>query len=354
MKQEKVKVIIEKVGRIWVQAKDTRYNNKMVKIELNENFTKEYAKEHIGKELELDCKIEFKERYIGGYEVIMYPINLQKIAEEKKKLEYKELKNKILGSISKWTKEKAEEGILYVSKFVKENIEKLTEEDKKEVKDLIKSYERKIEEIFYHIEDFSSYEEIEFLKVGDIVQHRITGKYGVVIKASKSFKVSQADVEDGFHAWGTRYATETICRVLDEEDSRVQEFKEKKMKKNVVVEVKDETVEFLKEFKEEFSIKNEIEFSAEEKEILKNKDKIRISGKEIWIIEKNGGFGQVIVIEEKAIWHITNNTGDGDNWEINYLESQTAEGYGYKLEKTNKRLEMIEKYIKIKNPLIID
>ena len=91
MKQEKVKVVIEKIGRIWIQAKDVRYNGKTVKIQINENFTKEYAKENIGKELEFDCKIEFKEKYVGGYEVIMYPINLEKVNEAKKIREYSEI-----------------------------------------------------------------------------------------------------------------------------------------------------------------------------------------------------------------------------------------------------------------------
>lgn len=353
MKQEKVKVIIEKVGRIWVQAKDVRYNNKAVKIEINKNFTKEIAKESIGKEIELDCNIDFIRKYTSGYDVIMYPINLKEVQEKQKVKEYKELKNKVFNSINKWTKEKAEEGIFYVSKFVKENIKKLEKEDRETAENLIRKYEKQTKkETFYYTEDFSSYDDVKKLEKGTIVRH-ITGEYGIVIKTSRSYKVSQADVEDGFHAWGTKYATETLCEVLSEDDARVKEFIANE-KKEIIEENKIKRDDFFKTFAEEFSIENEVEFSQEEKEILKNKGTIKLSGKEVWIIEKNGGFGQVIVIEEKAIWYITNNTGDGDNWEINYLKSQTAEGYGYKLERTNKRLEMIERYIKIKNPLIID
>lgn len=346
MKQEKVKVVIEKIGRIWIQAKDVRYNGKTVKIQINENFTKEYAKENIGKELEFDCKIEFKEKYVGGYEVIMYPINLEKVNEAKKIREYSELKNKIVHSIEKWTKEKAENGVFYVSKFVRENIEKLKEEDKKEVKDLIKKYETKVENnTFYYVEDFADYEDVEILQVGKIVKHKISGQYGIVIKSSKAYRVSQADVEDGFHAWGTKYATETLCKVLDETDVRVQAMiKEEAKKIEEVVESKNETKEFLQAFESEFSIENKIEFSEDEKQFLMKNSKIKLSGEEIWVIEKNNGFGKAIIVEKSYIWVIINNTGDGDNWDINFLISQTGEGYGYKLEKTNKRLDMLDKF----------
>lgn len=350
MKQEKVKVIIEKVGRIWIQAKDVRYNNKAVKIEINENFNKEMAKESIGKEIELDCNIDFIRKYTSGYDVIMYPINLKEVQAKQKAKEYQELKNKIFNSINKWTKEKAAEGIFYVSKFVRENLNKLEKEDKETAEILITQYEkeskRKAEkETFYYIEDFSNYDDIKKLEKGTIVRH-ITGKYGVVIKASRSYKVSQADVEDGFHAWGTEYATETLCEVLSEDDARVKEFIANETKE-IVEENKIEKDDFLKTFAEEFSIENKVEFSQEEKEIMKN-EKIKLTGEEVWEIEKINGFGKVFIIEENYIWYITNNTGDGDNWDLNFIESETSEGYGYKLLKTEKRIALIERFKKLK------
>ena len=78
MKLEKSKKLeIKKVGRKYVEAVDIAFNGKKVKIVMNDNFTKEMAKGNLNKIIELNVNVEFKE-------VILYPVDLEKISREAK------------------------------------------------------------------------------------------------------------------------------------------------------------------------------------------------------------------------------------------------------------------------------
>ena len=65
-KSKKLEII--KIGRIYVEAKDLDYNGKKVKIVMNDNFTKEMAKENLNKVIELNVNVEFKE-------AILHPVS---------------------------------------------------------------------------------------------------------------------------------------------------------------------------------------------------------------------------------------------------------------------------------------
>ncbi len=284
-KIKNAKVKIEKVGRIWVHATNPEYNNKAVKIQINEFFTKDFAKENIGKEVELTCKVIIEEGYMG-YNVIMYPIlksqqeeleiisayefikeNLhwtkksaedgkfyitpkvkekmemlkgtykeeieiilseyKKIAEEKNK---KIIAQKIKSSILKWTAEKAEAGEFYISGFVKENLEKINTEDREEIEKMLSKYKKIAEENapFY----YNFYPDIYLSKdecqkyIGEVVE--INGRYGIVKKAY-CYKIQGE--EECRHPWGSEYTVEMKCEPIPETDDRVIEYKIEKEKK---------------------------------------------------------------------------------------------------------------------------
>ena len=408
-KIKNVKIKIEKVGRIWVHATNPEYNNKAVKLQINEFFTKDFAKENIGKEVELTCKVIIEEGYMG-YNVVMYPIlknqqeelemisayefikeNLywtkksaeegkfyitpkvkekmnilkgiykeeiekilseyKKIAEERNK---KIIAQKIKSSILKWTAEKANFGEFYISGFVKENLEKVNIEDREEIDEILSKYKRIAEENapFY----YNFYPEIYLTKeecqkyIGDVIEKN--GKYGIVKKAY-CYKIQGE--EECRHPWGSEYTVEMKCEPIPETDDRVIEYKIEKERKNAEIKKENEYRQkinsFVENFKKEFSEKNSVEFSKEEKNLIKKGEQIKINGEEVWLTSSDGiihGRGKFLKITENYIWVITNNGGDGDRWDVNFIYTGGAGGYGYKIQKTEKRMEMIEKFKKLK------
>lgn len=408
-KIKNAKVKIEKVGRIWVHATNPEYNNKAVKIQINEFFTKDFAKENIGKEVELTCKVIIEEGYMG-YNVIMYPIlksqqeeleivsayefikeNLhwtkksaedgkfyitpkvkekmemlkgtykeeieiilseyKKIAEEKNK---KIIAQKIKSSLLKWTAEKAEAGEFYISGFVKENLEKINTEDREEVEKMLSKYKKIAEENapFYYnfyLDIYLSKEECQKY-IGEVVE--INGRYGIVKKAY-CYKIQGE--EECRHPWGSEYTVEMKCEPIPETDDRVIEYKIEKEKKQLETEkeneYKQEVNSFIQEFKKEFSEEKSIEFSDEEKKLIEAGKQIKIQGEEIWLTSSDGilhGRGKFLKIAENSIWVVTNNGGDGDMWNLNFIYTGGAGGYGYKIQKTERRMEMIKKFKELK------
>ena len=100
MKIEKNKKLeIKKVGRKYVEAADIAFNGKKVKIVMNDNFTKEMAKESVDKIIELDVNVEFKNNsYMNYTEIILHPVNLEKLSKEaKEKATLKEIESKKKG-----------------------------------------------------------------------------------------------------------------------------------------------------------------------------------------------------------------------------------------------------------------
>lgn len=408
-KIKNAKVKIEKVGRIWVHATNPEYNNKAVKIQINEFFTKDFAKENIGKEVELTCKVIIEEGYMG-YNVIMYPIlksqqeeleiisayefikeNLhwtkksaedgkfyitpkvkekmemlkgtykeeieiilseyKKIAEEKNK---KIIAQKIKSSILKWTAEKAEAGEFYISGFVKENLEKINTEDREEIEKMLSKYKKIAEENapFY----YNFYPDIYLSKdecqkyIGEVVE--INGRYGIVKKAY-CYKIQGE--EECRHPWASEYTVEMKCEPIPETDDRVIEYKIEKEKRQLEIEkeneYKQEVNSFIQEFKKEFSEEKSIEFSDEEKKLIEAGKQIKIQGEKIWLTSSDGilhGGGKFLKITENSIWVVTNNGGDGDMWDLNFIYTGGAGGYGYKIQKTERRMEMIKKFKELK------
>ena len=100
MKVEKSKKLeIKKVGRKYVEAVDIAFNGKKVKIVMNDNFTKEMAKGNLNKVIELNVNVEFKNNsYMNYTEVILHPVDLEKISREaKEKATLKEIESKKKG-----------------------------------------------------------------------------------------------------------------------------------------------------------------------------------------------------------------------------------------------------------------
>lgn len=407
IKNTKVKIL--KVGRIWVHATNPEYNNKIVKIQINEFFTKEFAKVNVGKEIELTCKIILEKGYVG-YDVIMYPISksqqqeienvvtyefikenlhwtkkaaengkfyltpkvkekmeilkgtykeeieeilsdYKKLAEEKNK---KIIVQKIKSSILKWTAEKAEYGEYYISNFVKENLEKISVEDKEEIEKMLLKYKERAKENvpFYYnlyLDIYLSKEECQKY-IGNIIEKN--GRYGIVKKAY-CYKVKD---EDSYLHSLSAYTVEMKCKQLFENDERVILYKKEKedklRKEEKEIERNKIINEFVKEFKEEFSNKNKIDFSSEEKEIINSGGELKITGEEIWLTNSyNGivyGTGKFLKITESYIWIINNNGADGAFWGMNFIYTGGAGGYGYKIEKTEKRIKLIEKLKELK------
>ena len=100
MKLEKSKKLeIKKVGSKYVEAVDIAFNGKKVKIVMNDNFTKEMAKGNLDKVIELNVNVEFKNNsYMNYTEVILHPVDLEKISREaKEKATLKEIESKKKG-----------------------------------------------------------------------------------------------------------------------------------------------------------------------------------------------------------------------------------------------------------------
>lgn len=100
MKLEKSKKLeIKKVGRKYVEAVDIAFNGKKIKIVMNDNFTKEMAKGNLDKVIELNVNVEFKNNsYMNYTEVILHPVDLEKISREaKEKATLKEIESKKKG-----------------------------------------------------------------------------------------------------------------------------------------------------------------------------------------------------------------------------------------------------------------
>lgn len=157
MKLEKAKKVkIKKVGRKYVEAVDIAFNGKKVKIVINDNFTKEMAKGNLDKVIELNVNVEFKNNsYMNYTEVILHPVDLEKISREAKE-------KAILNEIAKMRKgidtmlyyvEKAynedrtyQNGIDVINCNLKE-IEKLSKEDETSYIEKIKAELKSLEVI---------------------------------------------------------------------------------------------------------------------------------------------------------------------------------------------------------------
>lgn len=417
---KKVKVKIEKIGRTWVQAKDLNYNEKAVKVEMNEFFTKEFAKENIGKTVELYCKVKTKKGYVTGYDITMYPIeqlddnedyksteaynyikkklhwtedaakegkfyiapkakeNLPLLkGEEKEEIEklldeYKEKANKnksriltkkIKESIKKWTSEKAYEGKYYVSSFVEENIDNLQEEDREEIDGLLKHYKEIAEENtpFICNSYLDCYVDKDYCKqyIGEIKE--LNGKYGIVKKAY-CYRIKGED--ECLHPWGAKYTIQMECTPLYETDKRVIKYKKeqeekatlKAVEKRIAAERQKAIDDLTAEFKAEFSKDNEVPLSEEELELKNNNKEIHLTGEIVWLNGRSAyayGKGKYLQIEDEYIWIVTNNGGDGDMWTLNFIHTGGAGAYGYKVLKTEKRMQLIEKLKELETEIMI-
>lgn len=347
-KIKNAKVKIEKVGRIWVHATNPEYNNKAVKIQINEFFTKDFAKENIGKEVELTCKVIIEEGYMG-YNVIMYPI----LKSQQEELEiisaYEFIKENL-----HWTKKSAEDGKFYITPKVKEKMEMLKGTYKEEIEIILSEYKKIAEENapFY----YNFYPDIYLSKdecqkyIGEVVE--INGRYGIVKKAY-CYKIQGE--EECRHPWASEYTVEMKCEPIPETDDRVIEYKIEKEKRQLEIEkeneYKQEVNSFIQEFKKEFSEEKSIEFSDEEKKLIEAGKQIKIQGEKIWLTSSDGilhGGGKFLKITENSIWVVTNNGGDGDMWDLNFIYTGGAGGYGYKIQKTERRMEMIKKFKELK------
>ena len=113
MKLEKnKKVKLNKIGRLYVEAEDLTYNGKKIRIKMNENFTKDFAKQHLGNIIELNAYIEFEEKN-GYWKITLHPVDLEKISKEKKE-------KAILNEIAKMRKG-IDTMLYYVEKAYKED-----------------------------------------------------------------------------------------------------------------------------------------------------------------------------------------------------------------------------------------
>ena len=77
MKLKSKKLEIKKIGRKYVEAVDIAFNGKKVKIVMNDNFTKEMAKENLNKIIKLNVNVEFKE-------AILHPVDKEKATLKEK------------------------------------------------------------------------------------------------------------------------------------------------------------------------------------------------------------------------------------------------------------------------------
>jgi hypothetical protein len=160
MKLEKSKKLeIKKVGRKYAEATDPAYNGKKVKIVMNDNFTKEMAKGNLDKVIELNVNVEFKNNsYMNYTEVILYPVDLEKISREaKEKATLKEIESKkkgidtMLYYVKKYSVEgkKYQNGIDVINDNLKE-IERLSKNNDfdyiEKIKSELKSLELSAEE----------------------------------------------------------------------------------------------------------------------------------------------------------------------------------------------------------------
>lgn len=137
MKLEKnKKVKLNKIGRLYVEAEDLAYNGEKIRIKMNENFTKDFAKENLDKVVELDVYVEFEEKN-GYWKITLHPVDLKKIEKEKEEkailFEIDKMKkgiNTMLYYVEKAYKEDRtyQNGIDVINNNLKE-IEKLSKKD---------------------------------------------------------------------------------------------------------------------------------------------------------------------------------------------------------------------------------
>ena len=134
MKIEKNKKLeIKKVGRKYVEAVDIAFNGKKVKIVMNDNFTKEMAKGNLDKVIELNVNVEFKNNsYMNYTEVILHPVDLEKISREAKEIESKK---KGIDTMLYYVKKYSVEGKKY------QNGIDVINDNLKEIERLSKNYE---------------------------------------------------------------------------------------------------------------------------------------------------------------------------------------------------------------------
>ena len=155
MKIEKNKKLeIKKVGRKYVEAVDIAFNGKKVKIVMNENFTKETAKENLNKVIEINVNVEFKNNsYMGYTEIILHPVHLEKISREStEKATLKEIDSKkkgidtMLYYVKKYSVEgkKYQNGIYVINDNLKE-IERLSKNNESDYIEKIKSELKSLE-----------------------------------------------------------------------------------------------------------------------------------------------------------------------------------------------------------------
>lgn len=155
MKLEKSKKLeIKKVGRKYVEAVDIAFNGKKVKIVMNDNFTKEMAKGNLDKVIELNVNVEFKNNsYMNYTEVILHPVDLEKISREaKEKATLKEIESKkkgidtMLYYVKKYSVEgkKYQNGIDVINDNLKE-IERLSKNNNFDYIEKIKSELKSLE-----------------------------------------------------------------------------------------------------------------------------------------------------------------------------------------------------------------
>lgn len=205
MKIEKNKKLeIKKVGRKYVEAVDIAFNGKKVKIVMNENFTKETAKENLNKVIEINVNVEFKNNsYMGYTEIILHPVNLEKISRESKEKavlrEIESMKKGIdtmLYYVKKYSVEgkKYQNGIDVINDNLKE-IEKLSEEDMSEyiekIKKELKSLELSAEE---NNEERQLYDFDEPYTVGQEFKYfdKLTNKE-VFVRVKKAWRYREPD-----------------------------------------------------------------------------------------------------------------------------------------------------------------
>lgn len=147
-------VEIKKVGRKYVEAADIAFNGKKVKIVMNDNFTKEMAKESVDKIIELDVNVEFKNNsYMNYTEIILHPVNLEKLSKEaKEKARLKEIEsnkkgiNTMLYYVRKYSIEgkKYQNGFDVINDNLKE-IERLSKNNESDYIEKIKSELKSLE-----------------------------------------------------------------------------------------------------------------------------------------------------------------------------------------------------------------
>lgn len=272
MKLEKEKKVeIKKIGRKYVEALDVKFNNKKIKIVMNENFTKDFAKENLDKVVELDVYVEFEQKR-GYWNITLHPVDLEKISKEAKE-------KAILNEIAKMRKgidtmlyyvEKAynedrtyQNGIDVINDNLKE-IEKLSKEDETSYIEKIKAELKSLEVIETkendnerQIVDFDE----PFVKGQEFKYFDKINNKEVLVKVKKTWKHREPDALSLGGTEENQWCYYAIVEIIEETEEK--EVAEVELSKKEIEKIK----KYYKNF-EKREVKIFIEFIKKNRDIV--------------------------------------------------------------------------------------